>query len=317
MLGKLVTRLFSRSGADVARAAFDAGMMAFQAGDYGEAASRFERACELDPSEDEYHRHAILAHLNAGDRDSARRCLEAALAVHPDLRDLRELIQFALPGPTYLDLLRKIHNHLRPRTYLEIGVEKGRSIGLVRPETRAIGIDPKPMVSQPLSARTTIHSVTSDEYFATHDLHAELEGAPADLAFIDGMHQFEFALRDFINVEKFCSPQSTILIHDCYPFDRLTAERERHAEFWSGDIWRLMLALKKYRPDLRLYTIATAPTGLGVARGLDPRSRMLEEQFDDIVREFLALDYSVLDDDKPGKLGLYPNDWEKIKAILQ
>jgi len=66
-----------------------------------------------------------------------------------------------------------------------------------------------------------------------------------------------------------------------------------------------------------LHTVATAPTGLGVARGLDPQSRVLEENFDEIVREFLALDYSALDADKAEKLALYPNDWEKIKAILQ
>jgi len=139
---------------------------------------------------------------------------------------------------------------------------------------------------------------------------------PIDLAFIDGMHHFEFALRDFINIEKHCAPQSTILIHDCYPFDRFTAERERHITFWSGDAWRLMLALRKYRPDLQLHTVSAPPTGLGVARRLDPQSRVLEEKYHDIEREFLALDYSVLDTDKAEKLALYPNDLEKIKALL-
>ena len=52
------------------------------------------------------------------------------------------------------------------------------------------------------------------------------------------------------------------------------------------------------------------------ARGLDPRSRVLGEKFDEIVREFLAQDYSVLDADKAGMLALYPNDWEEIRAIL-
>ena len=52
-------------------------------------------------------------------------------------------------------------------------------------------------------------------------------------------------------------------------------------------------------------------------RGLDPASRVLRERLEAIVSEFLALDYSVLDADKAGMLALYPNDWEKIKAILQ
>ena len=31
-----------------------------------------------------------------------------------------------------------------------------------------------------------------------------------DLAFIDGMHHFEFALRDFANLERHCAPGSTM-----------------------------------------------------------------------------------------------------------
>jgi tetratricopeptide (TPR) repeat protein len=293
-------------------------MVQSQRGSHAAAVEQFERAVSLDPANGEYHQLAGVTYLALGKLDHARRCLLAALALDPAIPNLYAILsQLEMPGPFYLDLLPLIHAHLRPRTYVEIGVETGQSLCLVRPETRAIGIDPTPIVTHALSARTTVHAVTSDEYFARHDVRAELGGMPIDLAFLDGMHHFEAALRDFINIEKHCAPSSTILIHDCYPFDRFTSERERHVEFWSGDIWRLMLVLKKYRPDLRLHTVATAPTGLGVARGLDPHSRVLEERFDEIAREFLAQDYSVLEAaNKPELLALYPNDWEKIRAIL-
>jgi hypothetical protein len=62
--------------------------------------------------------------------------------------------------------------------------------------------------------------------------------------------------------------------------------------------------------------IATAPTGLAVVRGLDPASKVLPERMQEIVSEYLALDYSVLDADKAGMLALYPNDWEKIKTLF-
>jgi len=251
--------------------------------DAAEARARFQTAADLDPG-------SSLAH--------------SALA------------QMSLPGPGYYDVLRRIHEHLRPRTYLEIGVEAGRSLALALPGTRAIGIDPEPQLAAPPAPGVTVHAMTSEAFFARHDVRAELGGAPIDLAFIDGMHTFESALRDFIEIEKHCTPRSTILFHDGYPLDRTTADRERRTKFWSGDVWRLVLALRKYRPDLSVHTVTTAPTGLGLVRRLDPGSRVLEERFREIEREFLALDYSVLDADKRGMLAAVANDWEQIVPLL-
>jgi tetratricopeptide (TPR) repeat protein len=294
-----------------------AGGVAFHAGRYHEALERFELACRLAPDRALCHFDLAVTHWKLGETDAARRRCEETLSLAPDLDPAHQLLAVLnFPGTIYLDLLPMIHSHLRPRTYMEIGVSKGDSIALVRPETRAIGIDPEPKVKMPLGPNISIQVATSDDYFASHDVSAELGGLPIDLAFIDGMHQFEFALRDFINIERHCSAQSTILIHDCYPLTRLTAEREQKTLFWSGDIWRLILILRKHRPELKVNVIATAPTGLGVVRGLDPASKVLSEGMEDIVREYLALDYSVLDADKPGLLALYPNDWERIKALL-
>lgn len=307
-----------RADPERAEAHYLAGGIAFREARHREALEHFERALRLDPDEAQYHFDAAVAHWQLGEMDRARDRCESALALDPALAPAHGMLSsLSLPGATYTELLPLIHAHLRPRTYLEIGVDTGRSITLARPETRAIGIDPEPKIEVPLGPRTSIVAATSDNYFATRDVRAELEGLPIDLAFIDGMHRFEFALRDFINVERHASPASTVLIHDCYPLSRLTAERERQSTFWSGDIWRLILLLRKYRSDLRVAVLATAPTGLGVVRGLDPTSRTLGERYEEIVREFLALDYSALDADKPGMLALYPNDWEKIKAILQ
>ena len=295
-----------------------AGGIAFHAGRYREAVEHLRRARQLDPKNPQYHFGAAAAHWKLGELGPARQCCETALALAPDLNPAHDLLSnLTLPGAFYLDVLSMIHSHLRPRTYLEIGVADGQSIALARPETRAIGIDPEPQIARPLGSRTSIVATTSDHYFATRDVRSDLGGLPIDLAFIDGMHRFEFALRDFVNIEKHATPRSTVLIHDCYPLNRLTAERERQTVFWSGDIWRLILLLRKYRPDLSVNVIATAPTGLGVVRRLDPASRVLDGRLDEIGREFLALDYSVLDADKPGMLALYPNDWERVKVILQ
>ncbi len=221
-----------------------------------------------------------------------------------------------LGGPEYYVVLDYIMNLLRPRTYVEIGVFLGRSLQLARPPTRAIGIDPEPRLKVPAAENHKIFAETSDAFFAGHDLRAELGGLPVDLAFIDGMHRFEYAMRDFANLERCCTRESTILLHDCYPRDRETAERTQTQDFWSGDIWRLVVLLKKYRPELEIHTLATPPTGLGVVRNLDPGSRFLAEHHDRLCEEFLALDYSHLDRHKARKLNLVSNTPDAIRSLL-
>jgi hypothetical protein len=295
-----------------------AGGVAFHTGDLHGALAHFEEACRLEPTSPFALCDSALAYLRLNDLDAAQRRCETALALVPSFEPAHGLLAgLRLRGPYYLEVLSGIHARVRPRTYLEIGVETGQSIVLALPGTRAIGVDPEARISVPLAPGTRIFTETSDDFFARHDVRAELGGLPVDLAFIDGMHWFEFALRDFMNVEKLATTQSTILIHDCFPLNRLTADRERQSSFWSGDIWRLVLALRKHRPDLSVNVIGTAPTGLCTVRRLDPSSRVLDDRYDAIVREFLALDYSALEPDKASMLALFPNDWKKIESLLQ
>ncbi len=224
--------------------------------------------------------------------------------------------QLSLPGEDYFRVLRRIHRHLRPRTYLEIGVSRGESLGCVLPETLTLGIDPAPNLSKAPPANVRIYRETSDDFFARYSPRAELGGQPVELAFIDGMHHFEYALRDFINVERCCSRASVILMHDCYPLDERTAQREQVTGFWSGDIWRLLLLLRTERPDLVVRTIATPPTGLGIVLNPDPGARVLADRLDALIAEYLAKDFSVLAARKPEALGLLENRWPVIRELL-
>ena len=224
--------------------------------------------------------------------------------------------RLALPGEDYFHVLARIHRHLRPRTYLEIGVSRGESLACVLPETQVLGIDPAPNLARPPPANVRIYRETSDDFFARYVPSAELGGQPVELAFIDGMHHFEYALRDFINVERACSGSSVILMHDCYPLDERTARREQVTGFWSGDIWRLMLLLRTHRPDLVVRTIATPPTGLGIVLNPDPTSQLLADRVDELIGEYLAKDFGVLATRKPEALGLIENRWAVIRELL-
>ena len=326
MLIRLLKDLFGGAAAPsrneaaqlAAREHFDRGMAARNQGRLMDAFAAFTRAVEIFP--DDPHALYALAEtaLQAGDRPRAAEACERLRRVAPALHAadaLQSVIRFE--GENYFQVMLRIHEELKPRTYLEIGVSTGESLRLVRAPTRAIGVDPEPQLAAPLAPHQRVFKETSDAFFAGHDVRAEFGGLPVDLAFIDGMHHFEFALRDFANTERLCAPQSTILIHDTYPLDRVTAERDRHRVFWSGDVWRLVVLLKKYRPDLVVHTIATAPTGLTLVRNLNPASRLILDRHDELCREFLALDYSFIERDMPGKLNLFPNDWAKVRALLK
>lgn len=296
---------------------FSCGSALLDAGHPKLALWQFTRAARLQASDAGYVYAAALAASHAGDRNQAARFCELALEIEPGLDTAHALLGgLFMHGENYFHVLERLHQHLRPRTYVEIGVEDGHSLRLVEPGTAALGVDPQPRIAFTLPEGVRVFSETSDEFFADHDVRAELGGLPVDLALLDGMHHFEYALRDFYNLERLCGPESTILIHDCFPYNRLTAQRERVLTFWTGDVWRLVVLLKKYRPDLSIHTVATPPTGLCMVRGLDPSSRFLQENYQRLCEEFLALDYGFLEKDRGAELNLFPNEWDKIRTLV-
>ena len=216
----------------------------------------------------------------------------------------------------YRRLLTKIHRHLKPRTYLEIGINNGDSLVLGDRSEISIGIDPNPRIEVIMPRCARIYKTTSDAFFAERNLTAELGEKPLDLAFIDGMHLFEFALRDFINLERYCNRQSTILFHDTFPVDRPMATRERGTTLWTGDVWKVILCLKKYRPDLKIRTVDVGPTGLTIVRGIDSNSNVLSSRLAEIEREFIAKDFDEIESEKDSKLNRMDNNWHDIEKFL-
>jgi len=217
--------------------------------------------------------------------------------------------------PPYQELLGRIHRHLRPRTYLEIGVQAGRSLALALPETRAVAIDPapRPFVEE---IRCSLHlfETTSDDFFRRDDLD-ELLG-PVDLAFIDGMHLFEFALRDFANIERFAHRDSVVLIHDCNPIDEATSRRERETKVWTGDVWKLIPILREHRPDLNVATVNVGPSGLGVVTELDPRSTALMDSYEEICERYRPLGFETVAAQRPEILNLVNKNWDIVRSLL-
>lgn len=185
----------------------------------------------------------------------------------------------------YYRVLDELHERLRPATYVEIGVHEGDSLALCRAGTRAIGVDPALPDSLRVPVDAELVATTSDAFFADH------RPVPIDLAFIDGLHLFEQALRDFVNVERWSAPGATVLIHDCIPIDAETSSRERTTVVWSGDVWKVVACLRDHRPDLSIDVVDVPPTGLAVVTGLDPTSSVLADRFEELVGAYLPLTF--------------------------
>lgn len=265
-----------------------------------------------------FYRAQMAQHT--GDAPLATELLLDVLERFPDFPGAQgALASLRFPGPPYRDVLRRLHELVRPRSYLEIGVETGATLGFAHAAERAIGIDPDSSKLRrelvPPCAR--VFHETSDAFFQRYTRKALLGPHRLDLAFIDGMHLFEYALRDFMHVEAWSEPNGVIVLHDCVPVSVLSASRERRSNFWVGDVWKVVSILREYRPELRVKIVATAPSGLVIVRGLEPSSRVLWDRLDAIVERFLELPYPAKGVDVPAGFDLVPASEAGLREALQ
>jgi hypothetical protein len=201
-------------------------------------------------------------------------------------------------GVRYLEFMHTLSIALATRSYFEIGTNIGNSLKAIQCD--AVCVDPQFKVSQNvLEGRRRAHffQTTADDFFSHYNLGAFLPGGP-DLAFLDGLHHFEALLRDFTNTERQCHARSVILLHDCLPQNERMAERKfrfdesedtRTRLDWTGDVWKLLPILRKYRPDLRCIVFDCGPTGLVACSRLDSYSSELSKNYEKIVEEFHAV----------------------------
>lgn len=201
-------------------------------------------------------------------------------------------------GFPYARFLKRLHFAATVDWYLEIGCRKGGSLANVT--GKSIAVDPFFRIQSNIlrdKPALFMFQQTSDDFFASGVLKALK--AKVSLSFIDGMHLMEYALRDFINVEKNARPGGVAMFHDCCPwnFEMTTRDLDNLPKgAWTGDVWKIIPILKTMRPDLKVRVVDATPTGVVIVEGLNPRSRILENRYDDILAEYQTLeleDYGV------------------------
>ncbi|WAP67418.1 class I SAM-dependent methyltransferase [Jiella pelagia] len=173
----------------------------------------------------------------------------------------------------YKTALTLLHEGLNPASYVEIGCREGNSLGLAN--CPSVAIDPEFEIRTELRAPTRIFRQTSDDFFATQDLE-HLLGGKVELAFVDGMHNSEYVLRDILNLEKHARHDSVVVIDDVLPQDIAWTSRERQTRAWTGDVYKVIPFLRKHRPDLSIHVFDITMKGMAVITGFDPGSRLIQ-----------------------------------------
>jgi len=194
----------------------------------------------------------------------------------------------------YHQFLRNLHKRNAFDWYLEIGSRTRKSVAPVR--GNAIAIDPYFRIDRDVIGTKRMayfFQMTSDAFFESRFL--ERNEISISFSFLDGMHLFEFLLRDFINTERNTAPGGAIALHDCCPYSTEMTTRD-HADIggmnWTGDVWKIIPILQKYRPDLKLEVIGCRPTGLVIVSNVARSNTVLSDNYDDIVAEFADIDFS-------------------------
>ena len=101
------------------------------------------------------------------------------------------------------------------------------------------------------------------------------------------------------------------------PLDEPTQRRERVTQFWTGDVWKVVVCLRRYRPELVIFTIATPPSGLTVVTNLDPGSSVLRDAYDRIVERYRDAPFSTIEASMEADLCVVSNDWDLVQARLR
>lgn len=194
-------------------------------------------------------------------------------------------------GKQYTRFLDNLHSTHLFDWYLEVGCRSGRTFAPVRGKT--IAVDPYFRITDDvIKDKPALHILqqTSDDFFASGFLAAMK--IKLSFSFLDGLHLFEYLLRDFMNTEAHSHEAGVIALHDCCPFSSEMTTRDLDNTpkgAWTGDVWKLIPILREFRPDLKVTVLDCKPTGLVLVSNLAPRNTVLKRNYDQIIERFTDL----------------------------
>lgn len=198
---------------------------------------------------------------------------------------------------TYINQALKL---IEGETYVEIGVRNGESFRAVH-ASRKIGVDPTITSGMSkLRSGEELYVQTSDDFF-NETASTVLETNSIDVALIDGLHVYQQALRDLLNLERYMNPAGVVVMDDLNPrSSELATPRPMEGVPWNGDVWKVAAFLRSERPDLTLITL-DADQGVGLVTGFNSNAGTPSAQ---TIQRYEDLDYSYLEENRRQLLGL-------------
>jgi predicted O-methyltransferase YrrM len=170
------------------------------------------------------------------------------------------------------DIIQAIVDACGYTSFLELGISTGNLCPRLRdncPDLDLIvGVDNDPelfkdakVMTSALSRNITYVNTTTDEFFANNN-------EQFDCIFVDAMHEYKQATRDFNNSLDVITPDGLIFLHDTYP---PSIEHTDSSSSW--DVYRTYLDIVE-REDLEVINIPLH-LGLCIVRPVDPNNRIL------------------------------------------
>ncbi|MEP7253382.1 MAG: class I SAM-dependent methyltransferase [Ginsengibacter sp.] len=133
-------------------------------------------------------------------------------------------------------------------------------------------------------------SKTSDDFFA-QDAPKIFANKKIDIALVDGMHEYKYALRDVESILKYLSDDGVIIMHDCNPVTKEAARsyKEWNAAGstgqWNGDVWKAIMHLRSFRNDIDVFVV-NCDFGLGIITKKKPQDNLTFS-----IKEIESLDF--------------------------
>lgn len=201
---------------------------------------------------------------------------------------------------TFINLLVKKRNF---KIYLEIGVFLGKVFFFVK-ATHKTAVDPQFRFGYYRRFKRIFKGInnlwarffpkTSDDFFQENapKLYSR---RPLDICLVDGMHEYEYALRDVENALRHLQKGGVILMHDCNPVqpeNAVTFEQWKSRNYtglWNGDVWKSILHLRSYRQDINVFVL-DCDHGIGVVTWGKPEHKLdfTKEQIQALTYDDLA-----------------------------